>query len=389
MMRANEKTNLGAPEALDLVRAGKVIEATAAIQRNLGSPLAANDAPLGANSRTHVPPESEWRFRAPRSKDSPQGTTAPSPRDSTPQRTSGMVLGARFISSSYSNEAGARSYKLYVPSGYAGQAVPLIVMLHGCQQDPDDFAAGTCMNDMAEDHNCLVAYPAQSAAANPSNCWSWFRRTDQKRDRGEPSLIAGITREIIGTYCIDARQVFAAGLSAGGAMTAVMGATYPDLYAAIGVHSGLPYASAHNVTSAFTAMRRGAGVRRRRRQGDADERDQHNKSSVPMIVFHGDHDTTVHSCNGEQLISQWAEAGGRGAMGLRMTVQHGRVTDGHAYTRAVYQDSDERNCLEHWRVHGAGHAWSGGSARGSYTDPQGPDATREMLRFFLQNHKSA
>jgi poly(hydroxyalkanoate) depolymerase family esterase len=263
----------------------------------------------------------------------------------------------RFIKRDYTNGAGTRAYKTYLPAGYSGQALPLVVMLHACSQTPDDFAAGTRMNELADELGFLVVYPAQPWSANYSKCWNWFRARDQLRGNGEPSLIAGITRQVIARYNVDARRVYIAGLSAGGAMAAIMATTYPDLYAAVGIHSGLPYASARDAISAITAM---LG-----RRSDAVA----PLPVVPTIVFHGDRDTTVHPRNGEYGIagtqhqSETGESGGRG------------------YTRTLYRGGKSR--LEHWLVHGAGHAWSGGNASGSFTDPKGPDATREMLRFFL------
>jgi len=390
-MRVNERMHVAAHEALDLVRAGKPLEATAAIQRKLGGWLAPHDAPTVADSMTGAPTEVRQRSdqsiaRCPErtSEHSRQLAALPSRPVPTLEPIRGVELGAQFITGSYTNQAVTRAYKLYIPSAYSGQALPLVVMLHGCQQNPDDFAAGTGMNGIAEKYPCFVVYPAQARAANQSNCWNWFKATDQKRDRGEPSLIAGITRQIIGTYCVDTQQVFAAGLSAGGAMAAVMGVTYSDLYAAIGVHSGLPYAAAHDLPSAFTAMSQGVEAPTHRRWSDS-HRGAPRTRSVPTIVFHGDHDTKVHPRNGEQLIAQWSPTYGNGAINLRVSIQHGQVRGGHAYTREVYQDASGRGVLEHWRIHGAGHAWSGGSRSGYYTDPRGPAATDEIIRFFREH----
>ena len=288
--------------------------------------------------------------------------------------------GAQFIAGAYSNQAGSRAYKLYVPSGYRGQAVPLVIMLHGCTQSPDDFAAGTRMNVVAEEHTCLVAYPAQAASANPSRCWNWFSPSDQQRGQGEPSLIAGITRQVMRDYAVDPERVYVAGLSAGAAAAAIMGMTYPDLYAAIGVHSGLACGAASDLPSAFAAMQQG-GAAAVRGSGSAPGVGGARRI-VPTIVFHGDQDTTVHPRNGDWVIEQ---SRATPMTDLRTTMQQGRVPGGHAYSRTLHADARGQTILEQWVVHGSGHAWSGGSPAGSYTDPQGPDAAREMLRFFLEH----
>jgi len=291
--------------------------------------------------------------------------------------------GGKFFARSYSNEVGSRVYKLYVPSRYRGQPLPLIVMLHGCTQSPDDFAAGTCMNLNAEDQNCFVAYPAQPTSANASKCWNWFRPGDQQRGRGEPSLIAGITGQVMSDYSIDPKRVYAAGLSAGAAGAVILAATYPDLYAAIGVHSGLACGAASDILSAFAAMHRSYSAARRR-PGRPSTRGVVSRT-VPAIVFHGDHDTTVHPHNGDQVVAQLQEGSNTD---LRVTVQQGRVRSGRAYSRTLYQDARGQVIFEQWIIHGAGHAWSGGHPAGSHTDPQGPDATQEMLRFFLDHPMS-
>jgi poly(hydroxyalkanoate) depolymerase family esterase len=244
-------------------------------------------------------------------------------------------------------------------------------MLHGCTQSPDDFAAGTRMNFIAEEQNCFVVYPAQPSQANQAKCWNWFRTADQQRGRGEPSLIAGITRQIMDDYVVDRKRVYVGGLSAGAAAAAIMGATYNDLYAAVGVHSGLACGVATDLPSALVAMRQG-GSDHKIISGD--------RPAVPTIVFHGDRDTTVHPNNGGQILEQSLRT-----MNAQKQVHRGQVPGGHAYTRTILSDAGGRGMLEHWNIHGAGHAWSGGSPAGSYTDPRGPDATREMLRFFLEH----
>jgi poly(hydroxyalkanoate) depolymerase family esterase len=383
-------------EATRLTQAGQLAEATALLQRTLRGERAADtttrtrgrvslmgrepptiDAKANdveQTDRAHLaraPSSAPRRPLFDRAKDGSwlgmRGAkrTRPSTPDIVPE-------GAKFIESAYSNPAGSRSYKLFVPSGYQGQPLPLVVMLHGCTQSPDDFAAGTRMNFIAEEQTCFVVYPAQRSDANQSKCWNWFRTADQRRGEGEPSLIAGITRQVMHDYSVDPKRVYVGGLSAGAAAAAIMGATYTDLYAAVGIHSGLACGAANDMPSAFAAMRQGGGPGR--------SLISNGRPPFPAIIFHGDRDTTVHPNNGDQVLEQ--------AMGTTSThknVYRGQIPGGHAYTRTTHTDAGGREILEHWNIHGAGHAWSGGSPSGSYTDPQGPDATREMLRFFLQH----
>jgi len=351
-------------EATRLTRAGRLTQATALLQRmfRAGPPP---DMTLGTAADIVIG----------------SGLGLPGLVQPTPVSTPDIVPeGGQFIEATYSNPAGTRAYKLYIPSGYHGQALPLIVMLHGCTQSPDDFAAGTRMNLIAEEHACLVVYPAQSSEANAAKCWNWFRPSHQRRNQGEPSLIAGITRQVMHDYSVDPQRVYIGGLSAGAAAAAIMGATYPDVYAAIGVHSGLACGAANDIPSAVTAMRQGelSGFSR---TGDMSAPLGHG-SDVPTIVFHGDRDSTVHPRNGDHVIAQ-----SQGATNLQEKVHRGRVPGGHSYTRTIHTDTSGREILEQWEIHGAGHAWSGGSTAGSYTDPRGPDAAREMLRFFLE-HRS-
>jgi poly(hydroxyalkanoate) depolymerase family esterase len=294
------------------------------------------------------------------------------------------ALPGQFVSRSYSNAAGARAYKLYIPKTYAEKRMPLIVMLHGCTQNPDDFAAGTRMNELADKHAFLVAYPAQSANANGSNCWNWFNVRDQARDRGEPSLIAGITREVGSSYRVDDQRIFVAGLSAGAAMAVILGATYPELFVAVGAHSGLPYGSAEDVPSAFAAMRGGSGptFRRRGLKSRTSTPRVAPTRAPPTIVFHGDRDTTVHADNGSEIVDQAIALGGA-QTSLEKSVQSRVPSNGRECTITTYRDVMMRPRIEHWVLHGSGHAWSGGCPQGSYIDERGPDASAEMVRFFL------
>ena len=283
--------------------------------------------------------------------------------------------GAQFLSRSFACAAGSRRYKLYIPRRPQTGGRALLVMLHGGTQDANDFAAGTRMNALAEEHGFIVAYPNQSKAANASLCWNWFTPENQMRGCGEPSIIAGITKDIIADYDIDPARVFVAGLSAGGAMAAVMGATYPDLFAAVGIHSGLPYRSAVDLPSAFAAMRGDAGPRGRR---PWKARAAEDSPRIRTIVFHGDADNIVHPSNAANMVA--AERAGESVE--RAETRHAAV---RAHTRTVTRDKTGAVVVEQWLIHGSGHAWSGGSPDGTYTDPHGPDASREMLRFFLED----
>ncbi|MDY8107719.1 PHB depolymerase family esterase [Fulvimarina sp. 2208YS6-2-32] len=282
-----------------------------------------------------------------------------------------VAAGASFLEKDFQSAVGARPYKLYVPSTYkAGDdARPLIVMLHGCTQSPDDFAIGTKMNELAEERNCLVLYPGQTKAANASMCWNWFSAKDQQRHGGEPEIIADMVRGVMGDYNVDPRRVFAAGLSAGGAAAAILGQRYPDLFAAIGVHSGLACGAARDMPSAFAAMQGRGGAS----SGD---------TSIPAIVFHGTGDTTVAPDNARSVGEQ-----ARGGASTRETVVTGRSDGGVSFTRTIHHAASgstrpDAPRQETWLLAGMGHAWSGGDPKGSYTDPSGPDASREMLRFF-------
>ncbi|MEH3148232.1 MAG: PHB depolymerase family esterase [Methylobacterium frigidaeris] len=382
----------GVIEATRLTGSGRLGEAVAVIQRNLRG-----EAPAGpSRERALEPPTLDLVAErvaetgpAPEPRPDPaagphrRGTAAgdlsAGLRDLAHQfgRTLGPLLDGAIPGSAepaadtgmeerrFANAAGQRSYKLYVPGGYRGQAVPLVIMLHGCTQNPDDFAAGTGMNRVAEDETFLVAYPAQTAAANHARCWNWFSTADQGRDRGEASIVAGLTRAIMEDFTVDPRRVYVAGLSAGGAAAANLGAAYPDLYAAVGVHSGLCAGAAHDLPSAMMAMRQGAAAT------------PTGHGAPPTIVFHGARDTTVHPRNGAQVIA--------GAAVTELRREEGQVSGGHAWQRTIYRDRHGRPDFEHWVIEGSGHAWSGGDPAGSYTDPQGPDASREMWRFFSEH----
>ena len=276
---------------------------------------------------------------------------------------------ARWTDGVFAHAGRTLAYKLYLPPRSAGAAVapmPLVLMLHGCTQNPADFAAGTQMNALAETQGFAVLYPAQTQHENAQGCWNWFKPQHQQRGRGEPALLAALTESVASAHAIDRSRVYAAGLSAGGAMADILGRCYPDLFAAVGVHSGLPAGAASDLMSALGAMRNGA-------PGTT----LPPGPIPPLIVFHGDADATVNPLNGSAV----ARAA-LGATGAQPEVSQGATPQGRRFTRNVYPAAPGRNDVEHWVLHGTGHAWSGGSSQGSYTDPAGVNASAEMLRFF-------
>ena len=366
-------------QATRLTQAGRLNEATAAIQRALSGKT--NTYSAVADEETHAKP-------------------APSALilDGCVFEVAGVdtVAGAgAFTSGTHSHATLTRCYKLYTPPGNTDtdRQRPLVVMLHGCTQNPDDFALGTGMNERAREQGFCVLYPEQSQDANPQRCWNWFKHNHQSRGSGEPALIASMTQAIMKEHDIDPRRVYIAGLSAGGAMAAIVADAYPDIFAAVGVHSGLPNGAASNVAEALAVMSSGhSGNIGNGRQGSAINSGLHGKLPtqppkptqrplrlVPTIVFHGDQDRTVHPRNGEQVI---ASVIGRAAAASPRVAQ-GVSANGRRYTNSTHHGDAGKVLAEHWLVHGAGHAWSGGHAKGSYTDAKGPDATAEMLRFFF------
>ncbi len=372
-------------EALILTKAGELNAATEAIQRAINGSRAA-----GAEAKRDTAPIVATAVLEPLA---PRrllldglGTRETERRNPTRQ-----PIAEAFIDGVHSRSAQTRRYKLYTPPNSGAQKLPLVVMLHGCTQNPDDFAAGTAMNLRARDQGFYVLYPAQSQRANPSLCWSWYKQNHQQRGSGEPAFIASLTEAIIDQHNIDSRRIFVAGMSAGGAMAIIVATTYPDMYAAVGVHSGLPRGAASDVAGAMQVMKSGTSHGGAQawagRFGAASVRTPQPAAFVPAIIFHGDQDQTVHPLNGEQLIAsvlQNSAANDVGEPHARTQVQRGFGANDRAFTRSTYVGEAGKVLAEHWLVHGAGHTWSGGQAAGSYTDASGPDATVEMLRFFFE-----
>lgn len=373
-------------EATRLTQSGRLTEATEAIQQALrggaragGAFAPAQAQPGAAPPRPGVPPSTSA------SPDAPGLVLDGCVFEVDARQPAPAVLGqGAFISGTHPEASRTLRYKLFVPPGQAGRQLPLVVMLHGCTQNPDDFAAGTGMNGPAGEQGFYVLYPEQAQDANPQRCWNWFKHNHQQRGSGEPAVIAGMTQAVMKEYGIDPSRVYIAGLSAGGAMAAIVAGAYPELFAAVGVHSGLPCGAASNVAEALAVMNSGTAASARPaggRFGAAASDKPVSPAALPTIVFHGDADRTVHPRNGEQVLAAVMNpaAGGPAAAPL---VERGVSPGGSRYTRSTYHDREGKPLAEHWLVHGAGHAWSGGDASGSYTDARGPDATREMLRFF-------
>jgi len=361
--------------AARLTRQGDLKAATDAIQAALAN-VGTAQAPARQNDRASNRPSNRpsnrdsqrLKLPAPDQSDSAQAgepDTIKPPAEPLRKKVPGIE---QFIAGSHGSSAMNRAdYKLYIPPGAGGCALPLVVMLHGCTQNPDDFAAGTAMNALARAEGWYVLYPAQAAKANPQRCWNWFKHNHQVRGQGEPALIAAMTQAVLRQYEIDSDRVYVAGLSAGGAMAAILGECYPDIFAAVGVHSGLALGVAGDLASALAAMK-GVEVKAKT-----------SASGVATIVFQGDADSTVHKSNASQLI---ANCTGSAASVVVTTL---KPLGARSSTRSVYSDASGRVIAEQWLIHGAAHAWSGGSVNGSYTDARGPDASAEMLRFFRQH----
>jgi len=370
-------------QATALTRGGRLQEATDVIQRALaGAGASAADAMhqdgdvIDVEAReVPTPPEhTQVPLPAPEARTGATSTPTQAPAAApAAQPSAARVRSAEAFITGRFGAAGAagRDYKLYLPPDAGSQPRPLVVMLHGCTQNADDFAAGTRMNVLAREQGFYVLYPIQPQQANAQRCWNWFKHTHQQRERGEPALLAGMVRAVMAQHAIDPARVYVAGLSAGGAMAAILGRTHPDLFAAVGVHSGLAAGAARDLPSALEAMKNGAGSIPTGAAQDA----------VPTIVFHGSADRTVHPRNGEQVVQPFTQAGAQetswNAPGRRSS------------TRRVWRAASGAVQAEHWLVQGAPHAWSGGSSAGTYTDPSGPDASAEMLRFFLEHPRRA
>jgi len=385
-------------DATRLTRSGQLTEATQAIQHALAGPLKQAGAHTATQEGGDLLAAAVVELPVAPAPASPAlaavGSLAEEPlvADDAPPAVRPSTGPGRFVDSSFTGAAGTRAFKLFVPGGFDGEALPLVVMLHGCTQDPDDFAAGTRMNALAQEMGFVVLYPAQAPRSNSHKCWNWFSPQHQRRGSGEPALLAGMTRHILQTHSVDRDRVYVAGLSAGGAMAAILAREYPDVFAAAGVHSGVAPGGANDVASAFAVMKSGPRAGTNGASPFAVRMPVAERApsdvTVPLIVFHGDADQTVAAANGDAVV-----AAALVAQPVVATTSAGTSAFGErTFRRTVWRREDQAaapSVAEHWTVHGSPHAWSGGAAAGSYTDPAGPDASREMLRFFLEHPRRA
>lgn len=352
--------------ATRLTREGRLAEATQVIQRALG--LGEERQPGAPQAQEPQPAARDVIDVSYRDVD----TGAACPESAPPQAA--RPRAASFTAHFFAHGGHRWRYRLYEPARSDAALLPVIVMLHGCKQDSEDFARGTGMNEVAERDGFLVLYPEQLRKANQMGCWNWFEPGHQKRGAGEPAMIAALVETVVAQHGGDPQRVYVAGLSAGGAMAATLGESYPDVFAAVGIHSGLPPGAAHDVQSAFSAMRRGSGPRV-----------PMARSPLPTIVFHGSGDKTVAPANGEGVVQRQVAAAT--AHGLQLERREQRVAGARAATRTEWLDPQGKPMIESWKVEAGPHAWSGGRAAGSFTDPQGPNASEAMTAFFLRHRR--
>jgi poly(hydroxyalkanoate) depolymerase family esterase len=295
----------------------------------------------------------------------------------------------------YQDPTSSHPYFVYTPTTYhVGTAVPLFVMLHGCTQSAADFAAGTRMNQLAEQHGFIVVYPQQTRTSNRTLCWNWFKSSHQFRDRGEPAIITHMVQAIkqnTSQWTIDSSRVYVVGASAGAAMAVILGATYPDIFAAIGVHSGIEYQAVTNIISSLKVMRRGGPDPVKQGQRAYEAMGSH-KRIMPTIVFQGTHDRIVPPINGDQVVQQWMQTNHLASQGQYVADFHhptiatsGQVPGGYSYTVSTWKDHVGREIQQYWKILELGHAWSGGNPAVSYTDPRGPNASEAMYQFFMKH----
>ncbi len=359
---------------------GKLMDATRAIQQGLGFRPAGHPRPAqpAVHRETLESPAQAPAAFTPAAvdqtatdvafretvRDAPDIKTPPQPSPRPPS----------FDLHTFERGPSRHAYRLFVPGRLDDSPIPLVVMLHGCKQDSEDFAKGTAMNELAEREKFMVLYPEQPRTANSMGCWNWFHPAHQSRDQGEPAMIAALTRQVASSHGVDPARVYVAGLSAGAAMAAIMGQLFPEIYAAVGVHSGLAPGSAHSVASAFSAMSKGPGPRAKT-----------EAIGIPVIIFQGSGDSTVAQANADAIIRSelvaWSSKGAALVEGNKTINTAGKRPS----TATVWTDGAGKPIVESWTIDAGPHAWSGGHVSGSFTDPKGPSATQAMVDFFRQH----
>jgi poly(hydroxyalkanoate) depolymerase family esterase len=312
------------------------------------------------------------------------------------------VAEGRWVSGRASRPSGSRKYKLWIPAAYEpATPSPLVMMLHGCRQDPVELAVISGMNAVADLKNFLVVYPEQPMSANLLRCWNWFERKHQSRGSGEPSLLAAVIEEIRSSHNVDIARTYVVGLSAGAAMAVVLAATYPDLFAGVGAIAGLEFGAASSLREGLSAMKNGGPAPNQ--QGIAAFQAMNGglsartKSRMPLIVFQGTADPYVNPVNAEQLIMQWAKTnhcldgdhGNNDVLAAVGELTNGSAAGGYNFQKYTYKDSAGRLLMEKWLIDGLGHAWPGSAVSGDFADPKGPNASQEMWRFFCETTEVA
>lgn len=287
----------------------------------------------------------------------------------------------------YAGPAGTRHYDLYLPPRRSRAPLALVVLLHGCQQTSVRFAEDTGFAAAARREGFAVLAPRQETRHQVQRCWRWYSDGHQRRGAGEPALIVGMVEEVRDRAWaddgvrIDHRQVYVAGLSAGAAMSLILAATYPDVFAAAGIHSGTAYRSAVRGIGAISAM--GAVSEPPADLGLAGQ-------IAPLVVVHGTGDRVVRPTNADRIVDQWLASrervARRGLDRIRpLAMTSSSVVDGRRCIRTRWYSARGRRMLEYWRVDGLAHAWSGGARKADFIDPDGPDATALLLAFFRRH----
>ena len=304
-----------------------------------------------------------------------------------------VTYGGSWVTATAKTSTGSLDYKVWVPADYRKtKPAPLVLMLHGCLQGPEDLAALSQMNSLADKETFLVVYPQQTAAANALRCWNWFDPKHQDRGAGEPSLIAAAINDVRASYRVREQQIYVVGISAGGAMAVLMAAAYPEIFAAVGVIAAPEYKAASTVQGGLAAMKNGgpdptqqglAAYQAMQKSG------ARKKKRIPLMDIQGTKDPYVNPINSDQLVAQWVQTNDllddgkdNDSITKSPVTAEGAVPNGYSYTKYSYRDRKGHVVVEKLVVNGLGHAWSGSTTANQFADAKGPDATMEIWRFF-------